>query len=411
METLTVDRHRTAGPIRRGTPVFRRSSLALFAGGFGTFAMLYCVQTLLPVLARDFRVSPAESSLALSLATGAISVMVLVAGTAAETFGRRAVMLASLGVAALLTLACALTIGFHQLLVLRLLTGVALSGLPASLVAYIGEEFDPGSVGYALGLSIAGNALGGMSGRFLAAALAELGGWRLSLGALGAIGLVCTVLFWRLLPPSRRFEPQPFRPGRALAGLGRPFRDPGLRWLFVSAFLFMGSFVTLYNYAGFRLMAAPFGLSQTAIGGLFTIYLIGMAASTWGGSLADRFGRRRVLWPVVAVLLAGTQLTRAPHLLPFIVGIALATAAFFAAHAIASSWLTRRAAGAKAQTAALYMFFLYLGSSVMGTWGGVVLSTGGWGGLVSLLGVMQLAALAVALRLAFLAPLAREAGR
>ena len=35
-----------------------------------------------------------------------------------------------------------------------------------------------------------------------------------------------------------------------------------LPWLF--AFLVMGGFVTLYNYIGFRLLAPPFNLSQTA---------------------------------------------------------------------------------------------------------------------------------------------------
>jgi YNFM family putative membrane transporter len=52
--------------IEAGTPAFRRVTLALTAAGFSTFAVLYCVQPLLPVFSAEFRVSPAESSLALS---------------------------------------------------------------------------------------------------------------------------------------------------------------------------------------------------------------------------------------------------------------------------------------------------------------------------------------------------------
>ena len=52
------------GLIRSGTPVFRRTALALAAAGFSTFAVLYAVQPLLPIFSEEFGVSPAESSLA-----------------------------------------------------------------------------------------------------------------------------------------------------------------------------------------------------------------------------------------------------------------------------------------------------------------------------------------------------------
>jgi len=53
--------------IQRGTPAYLRANLALFLAGFATFSLLYCVQPLLPAFAKSFRVSPAESSLAMSL--------------------------------------------------------------------------------------------------------------------------------------------------------------------------------------------------------------------------------------------------------------------------------------------------------------------------------------------------------
>ncbi|MDN2635688.1 MFS transporter, partial [Klebsiella pneumoniae] len=36
--------------IKRGTPQFMRVTLALFSAGLATFALLYCVQPILPVL-------------------------------------------------------------------------------------------------------------------------------------------------------------------------------------------------------------------------------------------------------------------------------------------------------------------------------------------------------------------------
>ena len=69
------------------------------------------------------------------------------------------------------------------------------------------------------------------------------------------------------------------------------FSDPGLRYLFAMGFLLMGAFVTTYNYIGFRLEAPPFSLSQTAIGFVYCIYLVGAVASAAMGRT------RRPLWP------------------------------------------------------------------------------------------------------------------
>ena len=45
-----------------GTPEFRRSNRALFLGGFSTFSLLYCVQPLMPIFAREFGLSAVQSS-------------------------------------------------------------------------------------------------------------------------------------------------------------------------------------------------------------------------------------------------------------------------------------------------------------------------------------------------------------
>jgi YNFM family putative membrane transporter len=70
--------------IERGSPAYRRASLALFLAGFATFSLLYCVQPLLPEFARDYRISPTASSMALSLTTGALAVSILVSGAVSQ---------------------------------------------------------------------------------------------------------------------------------------------------------------------------------------------------------------------------------------------------------------------------------------------------------------------------------------
>jgi YNFM family putative membrane transporter len=51
------------GPIHHGTPAFRRTNLALFAAGFATFGLLYCVQPLMPEFSRHYGVSEAGAAL------------------------------------------------------------------------------------------------------------------------------------------------------------------------------------------------------------------------------------------------------------------------------------------------------------------------------------------------------------
>jgi len=394
-----------AAYIERGTPAFRRTNLALFSAGFSTFALLYCVQPLLPVFSREFGVSPAASSLSLSLTTIMLAASVLVAGSLSEAWGRKSVMVASLTAAALLNVIGALVPNWHALLVVRALEGVAFSGLPAVAMAYLSEEMDRQSVGLAMGLYIGGSGLGGMVGRFVSGFLADLASWRAALGVIGAFGVISALIFWRTLPPSRHFHPRALALGQLRASFLDHLRDAGLPWLFLEGFLLMGTFVTTYNYIGYRLLAPPYLLSQTAVGAIFIVYLFGIGSSTWVGDLAGRLGRRKVFWATTATMLAGLALTLMQPLAVIIAGIAVLTTGFFGAHSVASSWVGLRAQHSKAQAASLYLFFYYLGSSIVGSSGGLFWSAAGWRGVVAFTGSLLTLALVVSLRLSTLQPL------
>lgn len=371
--------------LSRGSAGYRRATLALFCAGFATFAMLYCVQPLLPLLAAHFRVSAASSSLALSLTTLSLALCLLVSGALAESWGRKPVMVAALGLAALLGIACALVEQWSSLLILRALLGLALSGLPALAMAYVGEEFDPEALPAAMGLYIGGTALGGLLGRLLAGLLSDLGGWPWALGGIAGLGLLVLGLFIWLLPPSRHFTAQPLSVRGLLGNFALHLKNPRLRVLFALGFLLMGGFVALFNYVGFRLAGAPFNLSATVIGLLFTVYLLGIFSAGWAGRLVPRFGARQVLNGGIGLMLLGVALCAAPWLSAAVVGLALFTLGFFAAHAVASGQVGIHAQGAKAQASALYLCAYYLGSSLVGYVGGYVWEHAGW---LALLGVL-----------------------
>jgi YNFM family putative membrane transporter len=111
------------------------------------------------------------------------------------------------------------------------------------------------------------------------------------------------------------------------------------------------------------------------------------------------------LWGVLTVMLAGLLLTLAGNLALIVIGMALFTFGFFASHSVASSWVGRRARAPQALASALYLFFYYLGSSVIGSLSGLMWSGGGWPGVVAMLAVCLGLALLIALRLRHLVPL------
>src|ERR1041385_5847827 len=385
--------------IHYGQPQFRRMTLALFAAGFATFALLYCVQPLMPVFAREFGVSAAESSLPMSLTTGLLAPAMIVAGTISEARGRVPLMLASLLGSSLLMMACAFAPRWSALLVLRALAGLTFAGLPAVSMAYLSEEMHASSVGLAMGLAISGNGLGGMIGRLLASLVADALSWRWSMMVVGLIGVIASVIAWRTLPPSRHFKPHPLRLRALTTTFAGQLRDPALVPLYVQGFVLMGAFVTTYNYVTYHLLSAPYSLSHTAVGFIFLVSLVGIFASAWVGSLADRVGRATMLAAMASMMLAGVGLTLARPLAAVIVGVAVVTFGFFGGHSVASSWVGMRASHAKAQAAALYLFFYYIGSSIVGSGGGLFWDRWGWSGVVAFVAALCTVSLVVALGL------------
>jgi len=386
--------------IEKGTPMFMRTVLALFCGGFATFALLYCVQPMMPLLSREFSVNAAQSSLILSVATGLLAVGLLVTGPISDRIGRKSVMVTALFAAALCTVASAMMPTWHGVLLLRALVGLSLSGLAAVAMTYLSEEIHPRHLGLAMGLYIAGNAIGGMCGRLITGVLIDFVSWHIAMLVIGGLALIAAAVFWRILPESRNFRPRSLHPRSLLDGFTRHFRDAGLPLLFLEAFVLMGAFVTLFNYIGYRLLAEPYHLDQAFVGLLSVVYLSGIYSSAKVGALADKLGRRKMLWATIALMLAGLALTMATPLALVIPGMLVFTFGFFGAHSVASSWIGRRALTAKGQASSLYLFSYYAGSSVAGTAGGVAWHLGGWNGVGLFIGALLLVALSVAVKLA-----------
>ncbi|MEU8226097.1 MFS transporter [Kribbella sp. NPDC048915] len=381
-----------------GDPQYRKLSVALFAAGLATFALLYSTQPLLPELVDAFQVSPDQSAFSVSFATFGLGLALLVAGPASEVLGRTNLMRWSVAATSIFALASAFAPTWHLLLALRGLQGIAMAGLPAVAMAYLREEVHQDSHARASGLYIAGTAVGGMAGRLIAGGLSDLGGWRVATGGIAVVGVLCAAIVWLLLPASRNFQPNAARPHDLL----RVLKDPALLALYGIAATAVGAFVAVYNGAVFRLSSTPYHLSAGAAGLVFCVYLLGSAGSATAGTLADRYGRRTVVPIGCLITLAGVAITLAAPLPLIVLGLAVMTAGFFAVHGVASGWVPARAHASgvgTGQASSMYLFAFYLGSSVFGGLAGTAWSRADWIGVAGEAGVLFLVTLVLAVLL------------
>ncbi len=347
------------------------------------FSNLYITQPLLPMLQQAFAISPLQANATLSVSTLTLGICLLFFGSLSDAIGRRTIILWTLALLSLTTVLASLAADFHQLLFLRALQGIFIAGLPAAAMAYMGDEFEPAALMYAVGLYIGANSLGGIAGRLVSGWAASNWGWQSSFLILGVFDFVCLVLVFRLLPPSRRFESSPWRPGNMLADVTRHLGNPSILVACLISGLNFFIFVNQYSFITFVLAAEPYNLGADWLGLLFLTYLTGTLAAGFSGRLVA--GRSQPLTMAFGILLIalGSLLTLVPHLGAIVSGFFINALGFFLAHSQASGWVTRHAKTARASAASLYLTFYYAGATLGGFYLALFWRWWSWNGVVA----------------------------
>ena len=376
------------------SPMYRKVILAMVGAGLASFNALYCTQALLPVLSEDLHVTPATASLTVSATTGMLALSIIPASIISERFGRkRVIMLSALSATLLGLLPLSTSVG--MLIILHGLQGIAVAGVPATAMAYLSEEIHPKYVPQVMGLYVAGTSVGGLSGRVIPSGVLEFASWRWALAATVAVAIIFAFITSWALPDQQRFQPKRLTFRSEFSAIAQHVKNPRLSALFTLAFLFMGAFVSLYDYVGYRL-TGHFGLSEGVAGAIFFLYLSGTWSATQAGTMIHKFGQARVLVGSIVGMMIGMAVLFSPELISSILGILLFTACFFAAHSVVSGWVGVVATTNRAEASSMYFFCYYMGSSIVGWLSGHVLHSWEWGGLV----VWLLAGLAIATMIA-----------
>ena len=166
----------------------------------------------------------------------------------------------------------------------------------------------------------------------------------------------------------------------------------------------MGIFVSIYNYLSFRLEGEPFNLPHSIIASVFLLYIIGVWGSIKAGKWSDKYSSKQIIWMIISTVLIGLLLMIFENLPILIIGLVLMTFGFFATHTLASRLVSQRAPVGKSTATCLYFLFYYIGSSVIGSTSGKVLSHYQWNGFIISLVIIAFLMLITAFWLKFHKP-------
>lgn len=378
--THTKDNQLNSAPVKVSNYI--RIILALALSGLAELASLFFIQPLLPVLAVEYDVPVSQVSIILSAETALLAIGLLFTGTLSDHYGRKKLIIVSLLLGGLLTMLCPLVESWAMLVALRAVIGLALSGIAAAATAYISEEVAPVVAGVVTGYFVFGNSMGGMSGRIVASQLID----HISINTIFygfAISLILVALLvYFLLPASQNFKPtQNLNVLRVVKGAASHFKNKKLALAFVISFIIFGVFTSLYNYLAFFLKGEPFHISPANAGLLSFSFALSFFTAPQAGRLSAKYGSMRVLRALFVMMALGMLLTLTSNVATFIIGAVIFTGCFFGCHSIGLSWVSKNATHARGQAVALYLFFYYMGGSVIGFVNGFVFHSMGWQGM------------------------------
>ncbi|MGA7523126.1 MAG: MFS transporter [Acidobacteriaceae bacterium] len=363
-----------------------RAVAAVCLCGVFAFLNLYSTQPLLPMFAHLFHASEAMVGLTVSASTLGVALAAPIFGALAERLSRKRVILISLVALAVPTLMAATSPGLYGLIAWRFVQGIALPGIFATIITYVGEEWRRDSIALVMSLYVSSTAMGGFLGRYVSGVVADALSWRWSFVVLGGLTLLGAAMIARWLPPESKRAHAPLGQGHWLRVTASHFRNTRLLATFTVGFGMLFTLVAMFTYVTFYLSDAPFHLSTVGLSNLFAIYLLGLAVTPAGGYLITRIGMRRGILLAIALSMAGTAITLSHSLWVVILpGLGLVCTGVFIAQSTAASYLRMAApAGGRVSAAGLYLSCYYIGGTVGGVVPGWVWRAGHWPACVAL---------------------------
>jgi MFS transporter, ACS family, D-galactonate transporter len=269
---------------------------------------------------RDFHFEPGLMGMLLSAFFWTYALFQVPAGAIVDRIGIRRVYAAAFLIWSMASAATALSRGMTDILLTRLVLGLAEAVGPIASLSYIRRSFSGPELGLPTAIYIAGQNAGPALGALLGAVLIDRLSWR-ALFAITGMGALLWLPFWWWLAPrdQRRRVVEPTAAARPSVRWGEVLRSRAL-WT-MSACIFLSSY-----YWYFLLTWVPSyltlsrGFTTVEMGRILSVPLFVMAAlNIAGGALADRLSRRLGVFRVRLLFAAGGYIGAATVLLLLVV--------------------------------------------------------------------------------------------
>jgi YNFM family putative membrane transporter len=259
--------------------------------------------------------------------------------------------------------------------ILRVTQGLFMAGAFTLTLAHLAERCEVRTAN-ALAAYVTGVVASNLVGRLTAALVASLVGAEQSflffaLLNLAGAGLVMVAL--------HRNAPEPMdRMASFWAAWLKHLANPALRRTFAIGFLILFGFIGIFTYVGFVLMRPPHGLSMTALGLVFLVFLPSMVTTPLAGTASRRFGPGLSVAASLGLAMPGLAMLLLPNLPAVILGMTLVGVGTFFAQAIATGHVGRIAEGDKTAASGLYLSSYYCGGLAGAAAIGILFDYSGW---------------------------------
>ncbi len=344
---------------------YSRIITAICLSSVVTFANIYWLQPLIPVIQHDFQIDSLSANLAMSAPLLGMGLGLLIFASWSDAIGRCRILIGGIAAGLISSLLLPFVENYTMFLVLRFLQGMLLSACPAVAVPLLGEELRKSWLPSAVGFYIASNTLGGVCSRLLGGASAEyFGSWHAAGWVVSGITSLFFVIIFTLLPKQKHFAPVDFHLKPSLQAFSRHLRRPQLLIIYLMIGLAFGCFVNLSNYLMIVLEDEPYSLPS----GIRSLMFLTLLGGTTSSSLAGKFAKKHSLVSGVVtglvIMLCANLLMSGGKLQMMVIGMILMSVGFFFCHAQASTLVGKSVKKAKGSAQALYSLFYYSGASL-----------------------------------------------
>ncbi len=363
--------------------------------GFFAFLNVYSMQSVLPMVMRDFNASPVEAGTTVGATVLAVALVSPFMGMLSDAWGRKNMICISMFFLTIPTALIPMASSLGTLVALRFLQGLAVPGIVVVLIAYISEEFRAGGVARMTVTYVGGTVMGGFSGRFFTGHMGDWVGWRGAFVTLAVLNFIGAVLVLWLLPASRNFVPNRDL-GGALQVLRRHLGNRRLLAICGVGFCVLFSLVGTFTYVNLYLAQPPFNLSTAGLANVFAVYLLGVVVTPMAGRLIVRYGFLKSVLMTLSISATGLLMTLLPSLLVVIVGLAVCSSGVFICQSATISHIANNVTEGRSLATGIYYLSYYAGGAAGAYVAGVAFEGWNWGGAVLAIILFQLLAAVIA---------------